>query len=139
MTTYREIRYKKGYKYQLAENAVDQTKIRPKADITTKFIELTTDGKLTVLNGYAWNGPSGPTIDTRSAMMPSLFHDAKYQLIRLGLLSMECRSIADDEFYDDCIFSRMNKIRAAIWVECVEQFGESSALPSAEPKVLVAP
>jgi hypothetical protein len=34
--------------------------------------------------GYAWNGPSGPTLDTRNFMRGSLVHDALYQLMREG-------------------------------------------------------
>lgn len=137
--TSRSIKYKKGYKYQLVEDAVTQTKIRPEKNIITRFITLAMDGTLTVYASYAWDGPSGPTIDTKSSMMPSLFHDAKYQLMRLLLIPLACREIADDEFYDDCIYSEMNRYRAAVWTTCLRGFAENSALPASEPKTFIAP
>ena len=60
--------YKKRrrYKYSLAEDFPLQLELRPETEIVTPFIVLTTDGLLTINKGYAWDGPSGPTIDTKS-------------------------------------------------------------------------
>jgi len=59
------IRYRSEYKYQLASDYRISISIRPRDDITTEFIQLETSGSLRVMNGYAWDGPSGPIIDTR--------------------------------------------------------------------------
>ena len=81
------IKYRSGYKYWLAEEYQVKVSIIPENNVpkdkTTKsFIELTTDGVLTIKKGYAWDGPSGPTLDTKNSMRASLFHDALYQLMR---------------------------------------------------------
>lgn len=51
-------------------------------------------------SGYRWDGPSGPTIDTRNAMLASLVHDGLYQAIREGWLDQakKVRKRADKEF-----------------------------------------
>ena len=73
------IAYKAGYKYQLKARYAVQIDIRPAAPIDMEYLGLTTDGTLTVKKGYAWDGPSGPTIDTLNFMRGSLVHDALYQ------------------------------------------------------------
>ena len=70
------VSYRKGYKYQLAEDFSQYVAIYPEKDIKTQFIHLAMDGRLTILSGYAWDGPSGPTIDTKSSIRGSLIHDA---------------------------------------------------------------
>ena len=46
------------------------------------IMSLNESGCLQIAAGYAWDGASGPTIDTRNSMIASLVHDALYQLIR---------------------------------------------------------
>ncbi len=81
------MRYRKGYKYQVydAEEVFD-THLRPPSDIHTTFIDLSRTGKLTIRYGYAWDGPSGPVIDRKTNIRPSLAHDALYELSRWGVL-----------------------------------------------------
>lgn len=77
------------YKYQLMDDYTIQTDIKPVKDIEpklAKFLSLSPDGVLTIRKFYAWDGPSGPTIDTRDFMRGSLVHDAFYQLMQLGVL-----------------------------------------------------
>ena len=57
------ITYKAGYKYQLKEDYIDTIDIKPGEAIVTEYIALGLDGTLTIRDGYAWDGPSGPTID----------------------------------------------------------------------------
>ena len=64
------MKYKKGYKYQLVEDEVTKTDIIGYS-FDTKFIRLTLVGVLTVKAGYAWDGASGPTIDSPSSMRAS--------------------------------------------------------------------
>lgn len=80
------ISYKEGYKYQLSNEYTIVTTIKPEENINTDYINLSNDGKITIKKGYAWDGPSGPTIDTLNFMRSSLVHDAFYQLMRQGLL-----------------------------------------------------
>ena len=90
MSTTDQIAYKKGYKYQLAEDYIRFIPIYFHDDIQTKYISLIPQpdlsSLLTIRTGYAWDGPSGPTIDTKTFMRGSLEHDALYQLIRERLL-----------------------------------------------------
>ena len=87
------ISYKKGYKYQLVEAYTVKISIRPKKSVASpsEFIVLTADGLLTINKGYAWDGPSGPALDTCNFMRGSLVHDALYQLMREKLLDQHIR------------------------------------------------
>ena len=70
------IHYKSGYKYQLKKAAAVLTEIRPDGDkVIERYIRLGTDGRLEIADGYAWDGPSGPAIDTKNFMRGSLVHD----------------------------------------------------------------
>ena len=133
------IKYRKGYKYQLVEDYHFQTRIRPEVDIFTHFINLNTKGQGKVRCDYAWDGPSGPTIDTKDAMRGSLGHDAKSQLIRLCLLPYSDKKIADHEIEEDCIKDGMWKWRAKIWHWTLEKFGRASVMPSWARPALTAP
>ncbi len=62
----------------------------------SEYITLSGLGFLHVHPRYAWDGPSGPTFDTKTVMRASLFHDALCQLIREGLLDKKYRQYADD-------------------------------------------
>ena len=134
------IRYRGGYKYQLRQAHVDQVAIRPEQPVTTDWISLTLEGTITLRSGYAWDGPSGPSVDTASFMRGSLIHDALYQLMRLGHLDPErWRDPADRELRRMCREDRMPWIRAW-WVYWgVRLFGEPYASPSASKPVETAP
>ena len=58
------IQYKAGYKYQLTKDHTEQLAIKPERLILTGYLKLTPNGVLTIRAGYAWDGPSGPAIDT---------------------------------------------------------------------------
>jgi len=132
--------YSKGYKYQLRSDYNTIVKFRPIGDVAiTDFLRLDSDGNLLIRRGYAWDGASGPTIDTDDSMRGSLVHDAGYQLIRLKLVSPEQKEIIDFEFYRILIEDGMNENRAKAWLYAVRQFGKTSILLSAEPRLLVAP
>jgi len=84
-------------------------------DIETDRVKLTPDGMLCLKAGYTWDGPSGPTVDTKNFMRGSLGHDGKYELFRLGLLPHTGRIIADLELQKDCLKDGMSGLRA-MWV-----------------------
>ena len=113
------IKYRKGYKYQLAVAVSGQTPIKPEKDIDTEFIKLSIDGFMWVKSGYAWDGASGPTFDTKNTFAPSLVHDCFCQLIRNGYLPDEARHAADHFFYDMLRERGMWKIRARLWLRGV--------------------
>lgn len=96
------IKYQAGYKYQLAEDAVFYVDIK-RAAIQTEFIAVGLDGKLLIKSGYAWDGPSGPALDTKNFMRGSLVHDALCQLIELGILDHgKCWGLAAAEMRRIC-------------------------------------
>ena len=117
--TFGPTKYRKGYKYQLAQDVSGQTPIKPEKAIDTEFIKLTLDGFMFIGSGYAWDGASGPTIDSRSTFTPSVIHDAFCQLIRNGYLPDSARKEADLFFYDLLRKRKMWWLRARIWLRGV--------------------
>lgn len=135
------IKYKSGYKYQLAEDYRIETCIFPNETIISDYFCLTTYGDLTINKGYAWDGPSGPTIDTKNFMRGALVHDALYQLMREGFLepSEENRKHADDLLKEICLEDGMSKIRAWYVYRSVRRFAMFAADPKNRKKVIEVP
>lgn len=122
------------YKYQLVGDYSLSIAISPESDITTPFIELSAAGLLTIRKGYAWDGPSGPTIDTKNFMRGSLVHDALYQLMRGKYLDYRVyRQPADGILKQLCIEDGMSGFRASYVYRSVQAFGEKNARPVADP------
>lgn len=136
------IAYKKGYKYQLREAYKVSIPIHPESDIASPsdFITLTTSGVLTISKNYAWDGPSGPTVDTRNFMRSSLVHDALYQLMRETLLEHDVyRQAADRLLQQMCKEDGMSSIRAW-WVYAgVRVGGDPAADPANSKPITKAP
>lgn len=105
------------WKYRLAEDEFfDVSKWGlPAACGAGGLIEIRDDGHMVIRANYAWDGPSGPTIDTKTFMRGSLIHDALYQLIREGQLKDYHRLEADQILRAICREDGMNWVRAA-WV-----------------------
>ncbi len=134
------IAYKDGYKYQLKENYTLTIGIKPKETIEIEYINLDTFGLLTIKEGYAWDGPSGLTIDTVSFMRGSLVHDALYQLMRGGYLEAEpYRDVADRLLQAICKEDGMWSIRAWWVYQGVRWFAQVAVNPSRERPILYAP
>jgi hypothetical protein len=135
------IYYKEGYKYQLvADFVIDISTDIPAlvaVDIDTKFVLLRA-GVLTIRAGYAWDGPSGPTIDTPSGIYASIVHDALYQMLRLNARA-DCREAVDKLFEHMLEDAGMWGIRARLWFAGVRAGGGSHIDAGAEPPVLTAP
>lgn len=122
-----KIYYRDGYKYQLAHGYSTRVSIRPQERIDHDFIALSTFGVLTIRRGYAWDGPSGPTFDTKNFIRGSLVHDALYQLIGEGLLPLSDRALADEELRRICSEDGMSTIRAWWVYQGVHWFGDTAA------------
>ena len=132
------ISYRKGYKYQLAKSywlLVDIVGIT----VDTEFIKLENNGRLSIKSGYSWDGPSGPTIDTKNFMRSSLVHDALYQLLRQKHLPKNYRKYADQLMFDLCREDGMSWFRAKYVYKAVRKAGFSSASPSNVKKIFTAP
>jgi hypothetical protein len=134
------ILYKGGYKYQLKDDYVTETGIVPSTPVQTLYIGLTLEGRITIKAGYAWDGPSGPTIDTLDFMRGSLVHDALYQLIREGHLEeAKHREPADRLLQKICIEDGMSALRAWWVYQGVRLGGGPAADPANEKPMVWAP
>jgi len=133
------IQYRDGFNYQLDADYKTILTFGPPKEIKTYHVKFHPDGILEIKKGYAWDGPSGPTFDTKTFMRGSLIHDVLYQLIRMGELPMDYRRAADAELKDCCLADGMTKIRAW-WVhKALDYAGRSAALPSATKRIHRAP
>ena len=65
------------------------------------------DSILEIKKGYAWDGASGPIINTQDTLVASLVHDVLYQAMRLNLIksNSENKKIADKIFFQILYFS----------------------------------
>jgi Protein of unknown function (DUF1353). len=135
-----KIRFKDGYKYQLNEDYSIKIPIYPHEAITTPFINLYEDGRLIIFKGYAWDGPSGPTIDTPSFMRGSLVHDALYQLMRESHLDHHIhREMADKILVTICLKDGMLPLRAKMVYQAVRLFADPASSPNNNKQVKEAP
>lgn len=134
------IAYSSGYKYQLRETyVVTLSEIKPCTKIETEYLTLDSDGLLTIRKGYAWDGPSGPAIDTRTFMRGSLVHDALYQLIREGHLDIDRRKAADIILRRICREDGMWSWRAWWVYHGLRFFARPAADPMSRRPVIFAP
>ena len=133
------IKYKGGYKYQLVRDYGLYTNIFPKEDIHSEFISLYTDSYMLIRYKYAWDGASGPAIDTKTIMRGSLVHDAICQLIREEHLPRSVMPQGNALLKRICLEDGMCKIRAW-WVHRgVNDFGDFAGDPKNKKAVLTAP
>jgi hypothetical protein len=123
--------YKKRqkYKYNLHSELEYETGITVDSPKDLKFLEITSTGKLTIRKRYSWDGPSGPTIDTKNFMRGSLIHDALYQLMREKVLPQSARKRADEILREVCLQDGMSRFRAWYVFKTVRWFGASFAAP----------
>lgn len=108
------IYYFKNIKYLLAKDAWFVTGIKNHSG-GTSFIRIYPDGSLHIRKGWGWDGASGPTIDTDSALYASLAHDALAVLIRQGILPFSVYEKADKELIRLAGKKHMWKLRLKTW------------------------
>ena len=101
------------WKYRVKKGFSVNTKIFPKETIQSTFATLTIRGRLYIHKGFCWDGASG-AIDTDTIMKPSCCHDIGCNWFLAGLISKEMRGEFDDLFYNLCVKSGMNAIRAKL-------------------------
>jgi len=133
------ITYSEGYKYQLEKDYKVKLDILNES-VDTDYIDLTTDGILTIYKGYSWDGPSGPTMDTKDFMRGALVHDALYQCMRMGKLDAnKYRKVADETMRKLCREDGMGWFRAYYTYHAVRLFGSKSADPAGSYPIKTAP
>lgn len=133
------ITYKDGYKYQLSHDYSVWTGIVPAKPVKTTYIDLDMAGVISISKGYAWDGPSGPAIDTKNFMRGSLVHDAFYQLMREGHVDHSQRDDVDHLLKTICLEDGMSHLRAWWVYRGVKWFADPAALPSARKPDQYAP
>lgn len=128
-----KIKLLKGYKYELMQPNISVPVSLP-CDILVNhsYISLH-NGLLTVYQGYCWDGATGVP-DNIDNLRASLFHDALYQLMRLGLLDRKHRDVADRLFQKICLEDGMSKNWADLMYKGLKAFGEGSTKPQKHPK-----
>lgn len=136
------ITYQSGFKYQLIEDYEIETGIKGYS-ARTPYLSLYSTGRLVINKGYAWDGPSGPTIDTKNFMRGSLVHDALYQLMRMGKMGRSMgkrnRQQADRLLRTMCIEDGMWRVRAWWIYKSLRLFGGPAASKSGRRDSLTAP
>ena len=135
----KHIVYRSGYKHQLAEHYQDIVEIYPEREIKSEFYQLTPNGILLVKQGYAWDGASGPAIDTKDFMRGSLVHDVLYQMMGERQLELKWRKQADKELVRICGEDGMPFIRRQWVYSAVRLFSELSARPEGRRTIKKAP
>ncbi len=131
------IHYRDGYRYQLVEGYIHQLGFDTGTTIQHDFFWIS-GIHLMVYQKYAWDGPSGPTVDTPSFMRGALVHDVIYQAMREGLLSHDFRPLADDELVRICKEDGMNAFRRWYVGRLIRRFGDEAIEGGPKP-ILTAP
>ena len=103
----------KSYRFQVAEDT-ELELINDIPNIEFDWFSVS-NRKIQIKKGYAWDGASGPTINTKDTIKVSLIHDCLYQAMRLGIIDESNRKTADKELRDQMIKASCWKIRAYIW------------------------
>jgi hypothetical protein len=133
------IYYKKRlFKYQLTRPYQIQTDIKGYS-ISELYFHMDEAGLLTIHALYAWDGPSGPTMDGPDNLRASLVHDVIYQMMRMKLIPESHKDYADRTFRTLLLEDGMDVWRADIWYEGVHLFASYACEPGSEEKEKIAP
>ncbi len=124
----------KGYKYELMETVKIPTKLSHTTIAIESYFSLWENGDLWIHRDYAWDGPSGPTLDTKTFMRGSLVHDCLYQMMREGFLDRKHRKYADQLLRQICLKDGMNRFRAWYIYQAVRIFCKKSSFPRKSPR-----
>jgi hypothetical protein len=134
-----QMAYKKGYKYQFTQDMVVQLPFTLDRPIEGPFFEITVGGLLTIFAGYAYDGPSGPTIDTPNWMRGAGTHDVLYQCMRMDLLPQGFRNEADKIMYEIIKHDGMSALRAWYSMKGVRKFADAASHTDSAKQELYAP
>lgn len=133
------IRYSEGYKYQLEALYACETPVTGTL-IEDDLFTLYATGLLVIRKGFAWDGASGPTFDTKNSMRASLVHDVFCVCMRDGRLSYEKWQDTINEFFrQQCIEDGMWHWRAGLWHAAVEFADAGNPEQGKDREILEAP
>ena len=116
------------YKFKVEENFSIELPIKI-ADFEQPYA-TSKNGILEIKKGYAWDGASGPVINTQNTLIASLVHDVLYQAMRLNLIKPNKvnRKIADKNFFEILKMNGVNSVRRTVWYLEVRLFGKKSTV-----------
>ena len=116
------------YKFKVEENFSIELPFKI-ADFEHEYAS-SKDSILSIKRGYAWDGASGPIINTRDTLVASLVHDVLYQAMRLNLIksNSENKKITDKIFFEILKMHGVNSIRRKVWYFAVKLFGKKSTI-----------
>jgi len=93
-------------------------------EVNIGWAVLSEEGILTIKEGYAWDGASGPAMDNMNTARASLIHDVMYQLIAGNRLPPgPWKAHADKEFHTILREDGVVWFRAAYMYAAVHLFG----------------
>lgn len=130
--------YEDGKKYQLTRRLVVKTDVIGYY-IVTDYAHLHVDGWLEVFKGWAWDGASGITVDTKSTIRGSGAHDVLYKFIRNGLLPESEKENCDLSLENIMIRDKAWAWRAHAWFLGLFLGGKSATLAENKNKEHRAP
>jgi len=132
------VHYKKGYKYKVVEDFSVMTGILD-FEYDGEYLELTALGVLFIKRNFMSDGPSGPTVDSKSFIRGSFVHDGLYFLLRQGVIPQKYRKQIDQLLRTICREDGMIRFRAGYVYRFVRMFGGKSAKLGKINPVLIAP
>ena len=118
------IKYIKDMKYCLSSGYTLQTPVTG-YNIEDPWFILNDAGYLYIKPGFCWDGPSGPTLDTKDSLKASMVHDVFCILMRDGRIDYnKWQDTVNGFFMQMCIEDGMPAWRAKLWYMGVE-FGDA--------------
>lgn len=134
-----KIKYLKDMKYCLSGDFEIYTPITHNTIYDTWFY-LYPDGMLKIKAGFCWDGPSGPTFDTKDSLKASLVHDVFCICMRDGRLNYKVYQNEINSFFKRmCIDDGMPEWRAHLWYLGVEFGDAGNPKQGPDRKVHIAP
>lgn len=119
------------YKYRLAESEARKIGIKG-LNVHTQYVSVWPSGNMVIHRGYAWNG-SNWSIDYKS-IEASCWHDAGYQLMRMGLIGQEHREYFDKLYRDILLEKGLWKWHANFRYMMLRNFGGTGAKLTDKPQ-----
>jgi hypothetical protein len=113
-----------SYKYELHEDVAVSVPELSKYSFYHEYFSMA-QGIIYIRKGYAWDGVSGPTIDTKNTFLAGLTHDALYQSIREKFLPPSEKATADKIFRRLLRANGMSWFRSQYFYLGVKWFGKS--------------
>ena len=90
--------------------------------VVSKYFDVI-KGLVIIHKGYAWDGASGPVVNTENTLLGTLVHDVIYQAIEEGQLDVSYRVNGDNAFYRILRERGVSYFRAKAWFLAVRLFG----------------